>query len=112
MNASKDAATGSSVDGTDFQAFLAFLNGTDQPYGAGGDPVTCWCFDADADGDVDMSDFGHLQVCLSGTIRQTDPDCADTLLDGDDYVNQTDVSLFIGCLSGAGLPAAPDCMGQ
>ena len=34
--------------------------------------------DFDGDGDVDQSDFGHLQACLSGsTVPQNDPICQD-----------------------------------
>lgn len=66
--------------------------------------------DFDLDGDVDMTDFGHMQACLSGSaVPQTEPDCWQTLLDVDDDVDTTDLNLFLGCLSGAGVPADPDC---
>ncbi len=68
--------------------------------------------DFDADGDVDMTDFGHLQECLSGpSVPQLDPDCVDARLDSDRDVDGADVSIFQGCLSGADVPADPDCAG-
>ena len=66
--------------------------------------------DFDADGDVDLSDFGHLQACLSGTnIQQNDPACQDAKLDADSDVDSSDVAIFRRCLSGAGIPADPSC---
>lgn len=56
--------------------------------------------DFDDDDDVDQDDFGHLQECLSGTLPQTDPNCADTLLNGDAFVDQTDVAMFLECMGG------------
>ena len=66
--------------------------------------------DFDLDGDVDQSDFGHLQECLLGpTVPQTDPGCADTLLDSDEFVDQDDVAIFLNCMSGANVPGDPGC---
>lgn len=74
------------------------------------EPFSVVRIDLDGDGDVDMSDFGYLQACLSGTgVAQSDPDCAHALLDDDTDVDAQDVSIFLGCLSGAGVPVAPDC---
>ena len=41
--------------------------------------------DFDDDGDVDLTDFAHLQHCLSGPDAvQTDPDCQNALLDAEE----------------------------
>lgn len=66
--------------------------------------------DFDGDGDVDLEDFAHLQICLSGfNIPQTDAGCANARLDGDNDVDQTDVELFRDCLSGPNVPPIPGC---
>jgi hypothetical protein len=66
--------------------------------------------DFDFDGDVDQSDFGHLQDCYSGPgISQLSESCQDALLDTDDDVDQNDFAIFQGCMSGAGIPADPGC---
>jgi Zn-dependent metalloprotease len=68
--------------------------------------------DFDGDLDVDLTDFGHLQACLSGSgVPQTDPACLNTNLDGDasQDVDQTDLALFRDCLTGADLMADPHC---
>jgi len=58
--------------------------------------------DFDFDCDVDQEDFGHFQVCLTGTgVSQTDPLCADADMDGDNDVDQSDFGVLQGCLSGA-----------
>ncbi|NLE59640.1 MAG: BACON domain-containing protein [Planctomycetes bacterium] len=67
--------------------------------------------DFDGDGDVDQADFGHLQECMSGfAVPQIDPDCSDTLLNPDDeFVDGTDLGIFLGCLSGSGVRADMTC---
>ncbi len=66
--------------------------------------------DFDLDGDVDQSDFGHLQACMSGQgSLQDDPNCQDARLDGDGDVDGTDVTSLRSCLSGSGVPAEPGC---
>jgi hypothetical protein len=66
--------------------------------------------DFDHDNDVDQTDFAHLQLCLSGsTTPQTDAACADTLLNGDPYVDSTDVALFAACMSGPGVLPPAQC---
>jgi hypothetical protein len=66
--------------------------------------------DFDRDGDVDQSDFGHLQECLLGTaVEQTRPECADARLDADNDVDANDVVLFQRCLKGPNVPADPNC---
>jgi hypothetical protein len=67
--------------------------------------------DFDQDGDVDQSDFGHLQLCLSGPgVIQPSTHCLDADLDNDDDVDQDDFGLLQDCISGAGRPARADCM--
>ncbi len=66
--------------------------------------------DFDGDGDVDQDDFGHLQICLSGTgVSQTTPACQDALLDGDADVDAGDLDILLGCMSGADRPADAAC---
>ena len=69
--------------------------------------------DVDGDADVDMSDFGVFQACLTGG---DDPEgtfdlyrchCMD--LDADADVDEVDWGVFQACLSGADLPADPAC---
>lgn len=67
--------------------------------------------DFDDDTDVDQVDFGHMQMCLSGPQDSQDlPICQDTLLDGDSDVDAQDLAIFLGCLSGSGIAADPNCM--
>ncbi len=67
--------------------------------------------DLDHDSDVDMTDFGRFQTCLSGfAVAQNDPDCAGARLDNDSDVDPQDLALFTGCMSGANVPADPDCL--
>jgi len=57
--------------------------------------------DFDRDGDVDQSDFGHFQACLTGAdAAQNDPACRNALLDNDSDVDQADFGLFQRCYSG------------
>jgi hypothetical protein len=66
--------------------------------------------DFDRDGDVDQSDFGHLQACLSGAgVPQNNAACQDAKLDADSDVDRSDVAIFRRCLSGANIPADPKC---
>ena len=66
--------------------------------------------DFDHDNDVDQTDFGHLQACLSGSdYPQMDPDCTNARLDEDEDVDQVDLDIFRQCLTGANVPADPDC---
>lgn len=66
--------------------------------------------DMDRDGDVDQTDFGAFQLCLTGSaMPQTNESCARALLDGDDDVDGEDTRVFIACLSGPGVPADPAC---
>jgi hypothetical protein len=68
--------------------------------------------DFDCDGDVDQSDFGVFQACLTGSgVPQQNPacfaarlECSDTDVDAGDFV------LFQECISGPNIPADPNCI--
>jgi len=67
--------------------------------------------DFDRDGDIDQTDFGHFQACLTGAGNaQNDPDCADARLDKDEDVDADDFGIFQACMSGAGQPFNPSCV--
>jgi len=62
--------------------------------------------DFDADGDVDLADFGVFQSCFNGPNRaakQTGCDAAD--LDGDRDVDLGDFGMFQSCFNGPNRPA-------
>ncbi len=63
--------------------------------------------DFDADGDVDLADFGLLQACYSGSGVAYPTGCAKADFDGDNDVDQTDFTQFKACLGGADRP--PGC---
>ncbi len=67
--------------------------------------------DFDRDGDVDLDDYAHLQLCLSGVaVPQNEAACTNARLDaGDNDVDHADVALFRTCLSGADIDADVDC---
>lgn len=66
--------------------------------------------DFNGDMDVDQSDFGHMQACLSGGMSsQTDPACQNAKFDADEDVDQQDLLIFRGCMSGPGVPVDLDC---
>jgi len=67
--------------------------------------------DMDRDGDVDQSDFGAFQVCLSGTnIPQNDPACQRARLDTTDPdVDPADMAIFRDCVSGTNVPPTNGC---
>jgi hypothetical protein len=67
--------------------------------------------DFDHDDDVDMSDFGYLQRCLTESGVPLDPSCQSADLDGDDSVDSEDVTFFVNCSSGPNLPADLYCSG-
>lgn len=67
--------------------------------------------DFDGDGDVDQTDFGHMQSCRTGDmVAQTDPACQNAKLDGDSDVDGADITIFLGCMSGPGVPVDPNCV--
>ena len=65
--------------------------------------------DFDCDGDVDQSDFGSLQACLSGSGELYQPGCEAADLDVDTDVDQDDLDVLLSCVSGSGMPAEPGC---
>lgn len=66
--------------------------------------------DIDSDGDIDMTDFSVIQLCLSGLAApQSDPACALAKLDSDSDVDAADIAIFQNCLSGADVPGSLDC---
>lgn len=66
--------------------------------------------DFDLDGDVDQSDFGLLQRCLSPVDSSySDPACSGRDLNRDGKVNRYDVETFKRCLGGPDCPADPNC---
>jgi len=64
-------------------------------------------FDFDEDGDVDTSDFAHVQTCFSGDGFPTDSGCADADANADGDVDTFDFNTFLPCLAGADQP--PGC---
>jgi hypothetical protein len=68
--------------------------------------------DLDGDNDVDQSDFGRFQQCISGEGAVQDaPACAAARMDEDPDVDAEDLTLFRGCIGGADEPGDPDCAG-
>ncbi len=66
--------------------------------------------DFDGDGDVDQEDFGHFQVCLTGSGGAIVSGCENAVLDGDTDVDAADLAVFVNCISGADVPVDPDCL--
>jgi hypothetical protein len=64
--------------------------------------------DFDSDSDVDQTDFGHLQLCMSGG-QPLGSGCGDADLTGDNQVNSMDIVQFVACMSGPGVQAEPAC---
>jgi len=64
--------------------------------------------DFDRDRDVDQSDFGHLQKCLTGT-GPVGPGCENADLDEDGCVNNSDLLRLYQCFSGPGALPDPAC---
>lgn len=57
-----------------------------------------------------MDDFAHLQACVTGAnTPQADEACLDAMLDGDGYVNSSDVAIFVGCMTGSHIIVDPAC---
>ncbi len=71
-------------------------------------------FDADADGDVDQTDFAYVQRCFSGEGNVSGLDdpypcrCLDD--DGDQDVDLDDLDAFLFCVSGPEIDADPACL--
>ncbi|HRR87396.1 MAG TPA: DUF362 domain-containing protein, partial [Phycisphaerae bacterium] len=64
--------------------------------------------DLDRDGDVDQSDFGRLQACLSGTTPCS-AGCKDADLNNDGFVQDADCRFLLGCMSGPDVTPDPTC---
>ncbi len=60
--------------------------------------------DLDNDGDVDLSDFGYLQRCYSGSGVAPIAGCENADLDGDNDVDANDFNAFRNCFGGANRP--------
>lgn len=66
--------------------------------------------DFDADNDVDQTDFGQLQSCLTGSpVSQTPPECMTANLNGDGVIDQGDISVFLTCFAGPDQPIPAAC---
>ncbi|NLX20222.1 MAG: hypothetical protein GXY55_00930 [Phycisphaerae bacterium] len=91
------------------------VSGVSQDKNGNGVPDECEYARADfnLDGDVDQDDFGHLQACLSGAgVPQDDPECRNADFNSDGDVDLGDLrGVFFDCISGANIPADPDCGG-
>lgn len=67
--------------------------------------------DFDGDSDVDQTDFGYFQKCLtSNGVAQDDPACEGMDFDYDKDVDTLDLADFVGCLSGPGTSADLTCL--
>ncbi|MBP7937262.1 MAG: lamin tail domain-containing protein [Phycisphaerae bacterium] len=65
--------------------------------------------DLDADGDVDLKDYGLFAACVSGPWVPLAMGCERPDFDGDQDVDQSDFGIFQGCYSGSDMPANPGC---
>lgn len=75
-----------------------------------GCPIVTVPGDMEGDGDVDQSDFGLFQACMTGTaVPQTDPACEAARMDypTDLDVDAQDLALFLDAMTGADVPAHP-----
>jgi hypothetical protein len=64
--------------------------------------------DVDLDGDADQDDFARLQICMTDSLPPS-PLCACLERSGDGAIGEEDIEVFLGCLSGPGLPVPGDC---
>jgi hypothetical protein len=65
--------------------------------------------DFDGDRDVDLGDFGHFQLCLTGPNGTASPDCEDADFDLDGDVDLSDFGAFQRCFSGPNIDADLNC---
>lgn len=66
--------------------------------------------DFDHDTDVDQSDFGHLQACLTGVDQgPAAPGCQNADVDRDGDVDESDIAILLGCLAGPQVFVDPMC---
>jgi len=68
--------------------------------------------DIDRDGDVDQSDFGIFQECISGSSACYNSGCEDADLDQDNDVDLMDQAIFISCMGGANKPSPCETPGD
>ena len=66
--------------------------------------------DLDRDNDVDQSDFGRFQLCMSGDASPYSPGCFDADMDMDHDVDAKDVEMFLACMRGADVPVPTQCI--
>ncbi len=66
--------------------------------------------DYDLDFDLDQSDFGTLQACLSGQKNPFEAGCEDADLDHDGDADIYDVAKFQLCATGAGITPQASCL--
>ncbi len=79
--------------------------------GANASGTPFFFLDYDHDGDIDQSEFAHIQLCLSGpNVPQNEPGCENARLDADQDVDGDDLNLFLGCFSGPEIYAYPGCL--
>jgi hypothetical protein len=65
----------------------------------------------DGDGDVDQTDFGTFQACITEENHvQTDLACKLARLDSDSDVDADDAPLFVQCMSGSNIEPDPHCL--
>ena len=66
--------------------------------------------DFDKDGDVDVEDFGRLQMCLTDSgVVVVPSECQHSNMNGDTLVDQSDLNILLGCLSKPGMLADKTC---
>jgi len=65
--------------------------------------------DLDGDGDVDQQDFGLLQACYTQAGGSPQGSCAQADFNNDSLINTFELSVFLGCLSGPGVPVDREC---
>jgi len=65
--------------------------------------------DFDGDLDVDLSDLGAFELCISGPVIPVTSGCEPKDLDYDNDVDLSDFAIFQGCYSGQDNPADPNC---
>ncbi len=65
--------------------------------------------DVDIDGDVDATDFGYIQSCLTPMSVPASGECLPSDCDGDSDVDSGDVAVWLNCANGPNSPPAPNC---